>query len=580
MGLVPSSLVTPRLSATALAVLVTLSTALLAPTGATAQGYPTLQSIVPGKPRPVAYLAVGVPGRRALRTSAVTRIARRVADRFRAESQGRLLLRGSRNRAVGGDVLPAVRLARTTNVCDDLSVIDDAVSRVGSDLSRYRNVIVVFPSSPPCSWAGRAGRPGTFVVAAPDVDVIVHELGHNFALDHARSRVCATRAGRPAPLLAACGGSEYGDQFDVMGSTRGGFSGWGRIAVGLLPRNRAVVARRTGRFTIATPDARSGPVVIRVPRAGKQPPGEVSLCLERVPPSLRDPAVIRDGVLVRLCGAFPKPEAYPPFDLPGTELLDLHPGEYGQEALGLGEQFRDRAGAVRLRVDGLSADEAVVAIAVRGSALPEPLAPPPSQPSLTVETHTIDYTNFEGDPPLIARDVAARLSWSTPPGGPPAIAYRISRDNLMVAEIGGELTSWDDPLPIGPRSRVSYSVTAVGDGGSTAAAAPLEVVAVDLPGQPPPPSGLSVRVRKRVVTLRWAAFVPEVPALRQWDVEVDGVPGWWVAADRRSMTGPQIGASGAIRLRVRAVGTDGTPGPWSDPIVARAAPRIEGVIGP
>ena len=125
-----------------------------------------------------------------------------------------------------GDVTPWLRISGPTNgACfgDSQNVMDQAKQAAatrGYNTADYTNFVVYSPNN---SWqtgsdcngfAGWAyvGAEGTWLNGYLDRRVTVHEQGHNYGLWHAHSYLCGEGAG-------SCSWSDYGDDFDAMGSS-------------------------------------------------------------------------------------------------------------------------------------------------------------------------------------------------------------------------------------------------------------------------------------------------------------------------------------------------------------------------
>jgi hypothetical protein len=132
-----------------------------------------------------------------------------------------------------GDVTPWLTIAGPAgNQCygDSDAVMQQArnaaVAR-GYVLSGYDNFVVYFPNAggltgSDCAGFGGwayVGWPGVWINGYMDRRVTVHELGHNYGLYHSHAYLC------PSGGVASvgCGFSDYGDDYDAMGSS--GFVG-------------------------------------------------------------------------------------------------------------------------------------------------------------------------------------------------------------------------------------------------------------------------------------------------------------------------------------------------------------------
>lgn len=94
---------------------------------------------------------------------------------------------------------------------------NSAANAAGYNTASYEYLVYLFPPLP-CGWSGLAyisspkqayiNGPGSLVTA-----VVSHEMGHNFGLLHAGSLRCSGSIG------GSCSVAEYGDPFDLMGSS-------------------------------------------------------------------------------------------------------------------------------------------------------------------------------------------------------------------------------------------------------------------------------------------------------------------------------------------------------------------------
>lgn len=131
---------------------------------------------------------------------------------------------------VGWWVLPNTTV--TTCSISALSVAADAFAVAqGIDPNAYDHRVYLWPLASACHFAGTADWPGkrswqnlevpNCTVAnrcGQDFHSFVHEMGHNFGLDHAGSWICTDPVDGPHVVLSnTCTQQDYGDPFDIMG---------------------------------------------------------------------------------------------------------------------------------------------------------------------------------------------------------------------------------------------------------------------------------------------------------------------------------------------------------------------------
>lgn len=148
----------------------------------------------------------------------------------------------------------------------------------GIDINAYDHLVYLFPLDPDCHFAGTANWPGkrswqSLEVASctivnrcgEDFHTFVHEIGHNFGLDHAATYICTDPADGPHVVLSnTCTNPELGDQFDVMGCCSTSlFSNVHRLQLGWIPA--ANVTDVTATTTLTVTPTRGSSTVYRIP---------------------------------------------------------------------------------------------------------------------------------------------------------------------------------------------------------------------------------------------------------------------------------------------------------------------------
>ena len=179
-----------------------------------------------------------------------------------------------------GDVAGWFTIANPSTNCDYYTIASQAKQKAtaaGFVLSNYRRLVYAFPANA-CSWWGLGtigGNPSQAWVNARwgfTLPVVGHEMGHNYGLYHSHSLDCGTAS----VASSGCTTSEYGDIFDMMGSTSTTphFNAYQKERLGWLnagvspPLTTVPTIAGTRTYTIAPiEDARSAtPRALKIPR--------------------------------------------------------------------------------------------------------------------------------------------------------------------------------------------------------------------------------------------------------------------------------------------------------------------------
>jgi hypothetical protein len=130
-------------------------------------------------------------------------------------------------------ITQAFLIPMTSTVCDYWKVASlarSAAQAAGYDLTKYNRHVFAHPRTA-CSWSGLGtvgGNPsGAWLNGIFPQSTVGHELGHNFGAYHSHSLACAG---------STCTTSEYGDGYDIMGtsSSLGHFNAFQKERLGWL----------------------------------------------------------------------------------------------------------------------------------------------------------------------------------------------------------------------------------------------------------------------------------------------------------------------------------------------------------
>ena len=122
-----------------------------------------------------------------------------------------------------------------------------AADQAGFDASRYDDVIYTIADSH-CGFHGVTWGHEVMLTRQPNLQLVVHELGHAFGLGHAQASDCITVAG-------LCGLEETGDPFSPMGSGEVDFSAYEKVTLGWIRPQPHVTAAK--RYVLAAPTSPS-----------------------------------------------------------------------------------------------------------------------------------------------------------------------------------------------------------------------------------------------------------------------------------------------------------------------------------
>ena len=171
-----------------------------------------------------------------------------------------------------GDVFGWFTIPMSSSTCSDASKLAglarSAATAAGVDVSAYSRYVYAFPLSP-CGWAGSGtigGSPShAWINGNASLQIIGHELGHNFGLYHSHAMDCGT-----VVLGPSCVVGEYADLVDIMGTWTyhlNAFQKWrlGWLGYGASPPITTV--QEGGDYAIdAYESPGTGPKALKIPR--------------------------------------------------------------------------------------------------------------------------------------------------------------------------------------------------------------------------------------------------------------------------------------------------------------------------
>jgi chitodextrinase len=375
------------------------------------------------------------PWTQAYATGVVFTNASSVAAYYNEESYGQLTMTGS--------VTPWLEIPNDNSGCAYgtwASAANSAATAAGISLSGYTQYVYAFPRAASCGWAGLAYLPGTQNWANGEMDlrVVGHELGHNFGVHHANSMNCTsggTRVWLSAP--ANCTSNEYGDPFDIMGSSSWRHENNYHLAqLGFFGAADKQDVATSGTYQLGVADiGASTPKLLRLARAGtgtyfyleyRQPYGSY---FDNFGSS--DPAVT--GVTIRL--------GYDYSNLSQSQLLDTTPGtsSFSDASLGAGSTVSDPTANVTFTTVSVSSTGATVQITFG------PDTQNPTMPGNLNATATTATT--------------VSLTWTASTDNVGVAGYRVYRNGGASPIATTPSTSYGD-TGLSPSTTYSYSVVA------------------------------------------------------------------------------------------------------------------------
>ncbi|HXZ79424.1 MAG TPA: discoidin domain-containing protein [Terriglobales bacterium] len=283
-----------------------------------------------------------------------------------------------------GDVFGWFTIAVSSSSCDFAQIQSQgeaAAINAGAILSNYNHFIYAFPNIPGCGWEGLAnlgGSPGhAWVNGFMNLQVVGHEMGHQFGLLHSHSLDCGGLT-----LGSNCTKIEYGDAFDIMGHTVAGhFNAFQKERLGWLNYGSSLpiqFIQSSGTYTIAPyEDLSPGPKALKLLQSVDPSTGFTTYYYAEYRQDLGFDSVLSpypastQGVLIH---------SGDPSSPNNLYLLNMNPKDttFYTAALAVGENFSDPTSGVSLTTVKADAKGAVVNVTLN------PPACAPANPAITI----------------------------------------------------------------------------------------------------------------------------------------------------------------------------------------------------
>ena len=260
-------------------------------------------------------------------------------------------------------------IAKTCATSDIAAAARQAATAAGVNLSAYSRIVYAFPTNTSCGWSGVGSVGGSTSEAwlnVFDLKTTVHELGHNFGLQHSHSNDCDA-----GPLGPNCTTYDYGDVADSMGSTTSGhYNAFQKERLGWLASGQQppiTTATASGSYTVgAYESATAEPKALKVPRSTDPVTGvKTWYYLEYRRPIGFDAILstlyasnLVSGVLIRTGADGDRNSSY---------LLDMTPNtvptfDMTDAALMPGQVFNDADAGVTITIEALGASAAMLGV--------------------------------------------------------------------------------------------------------------------------------------------------------------------------------------------------------------------------
>lgn len=426
-----------------------------------------------------------------------------VNDYYKKVSSGKTSLVGKNQ--PDGDIYGWYTIDYDNTVCDYIGWREAAKAKAqqsGADLSGYDNFMFVFPRTTSCSWSGSATVLGSDSWINGDLFAAItgHELGHNFGLHHASSRICKDSSGVAVFISQNCTDSEYGNWNDIMGSFGPiHFNTFNMSRINYLNLSNTTTVTQSGSYVISPlGKTQTGVQAIRIPRDSKN-----FLYLEFRPQDPQNGVFMTSGSSGLGVYAFIAPGYN---TLSRSYLLDANK-DSNLVTLPIGQSITDSDKGFSIKLTSQTADSAIVEVNFSGD---------PIQPDTTPPTTPI---NLQA---TVQSATSAKLSWSPSTDDISVAGYDIYRDGIKIANTT-QSSYVDQTLKSG--SKYLFSVKAVDTSSNQSPMSQsVSVTTTSADTQPPtvPTNLRTISVSTNQATISWQPSTDNV-AVDGYNVYRNGI---------------------------------------------------------
>jgi hypothetical protein len=378
---------------------------------------------------------------------------------YEEESKGRL--------SVSGSVFGWYTINAATTGCNWSSwhtLAWNAANAQGANLESFTNVMFVFPNTSQCQWAGLGYVPRKYtnINGTMSVQVLTHELGHNFGLSHSNFANClvnGTRVMVAAP--ASCTPQTYADPFSTMGNNALRHNHGSHLGeLGWLSGAEKAIATPGTTYTITPYFGGTGLKLVRVPRGD----GSFFDLDYRATFGTFDTFAAGSPVVTGLSVRIGVGTASPTTSPKATLLLDSTPGtsSLSDAPLAVGRTMTDPVSKLSISVVSASASGIVVKV---------------KEPNDPTTPGNLQATAQGGN---------VTLTWSPSTDDTAVTGYEVRRNDTLLATTASNASTWTDSGASGG-STYTYAVRAI-DGSGNDSADATTTVTVQGGGQQPVPT--------------------------------------------------------------------------------------------